>query len=189
MAVNATGIFRIHPECYDETVRQAFIDHHKNPFGFSNLHYITDVEDSKKLNDRLDPCIIISSSGMCEAGRILHHLKNNITDSRNTVLVVGYMAEHTMGRAIADRKPTIKIFGKPYPLRARVKILNTFSAHADYNDIRSYVGKMDLDRLRKVFLVHGEPDALEHMKQVLLETGVRAVEIVEPETRYELEWT
>ncbi|NOY81075.1 MAG: MBL fold metallo-hydrolase [Kiritimatiellaeota bacterium] len=187
MAVNATGIFKVHQECYNETVRQAFLDHHKDPFGFNKLHYITDVEDSKKLNDRLDPCIIISSSGMCEAGRILHHLKNNIADSRNTILIVGFMAAHTLGRAIADRKSTVKIFGTPYPLRARVKILNTFSAHADFEDIRSYVAAMNLDRLRRVFLVHGEPAALEHLAQVLLEVGVRAVTIVEPAETYELD--
>jgi metallo-beta-lactamase family protein len=184
MAVNATSIFRVHQECYDEDVHQAFLDHHQNPFGFERLHYVSDVSESKKINDRNDPCIIISSSGMCEAGRILHHLKNNITDPRNTVLIVGFMAENTLGRAIAERRPEVTVFGNKYPLRARVKILNTFSAHADYEDIRKFVARMDLDRLRKVFLVHGESDALSNLEQILRKEGVRDVEIAEPEREY-----
>ena len=189
MAVNATAIFRVHQECYNEDVHKAFLDHHENPFGFSGLRYITDVEESKKLNNRTDPCIIISSSGMCEAGRILHHLKNNITDPRNTILIVGFMAEHTLGRAIADRRPEVRIFGTPYPLKARVKILNTFSAHADVDDIRDYIAAMNLERLRRVFLVHGEPDALQNLSGVIREVGVRNVTIVEPEVTYDVEET
>ena len=181
MAVNATGIFRVHQECYDEETHQAFLDHHKNPFGFEGLHYTSDVSESKAINNRPDPCIIISSSGMCEAGRILHHLKNNITDSKNTILIVGFMAANTLGRAIADRKPEVSIFGNKMPLKARVKILNTFSAHADYRDITEYVGGVDASRLKKVFLVHGEDDALTHLKGELEGIGVRAVEIVEAE--------
>jgi metallo-beta-lactamase family protein len=186
MAVNATSIFRVHPECYGESVRQAFIDHHRNPFGFEGLRYVTDVEESKRLNERTEPCIIISGSGMCEGGRILHHLKNNIGDPRNTVLIVGFMAEHTLGRAVADRRPEVKIFGEAYPLKARVKILNTFSGHADYEDLRAYVGGMDLKRLRRVFLVHGEPDALANLRDILLGAGVRDVEIVAYDRQYEL---
>ncbi len=186
MAVNATSIFRVHPECYGEEIHRAFLDHHENPFGFSKLTYVTDAEASKKLNERKDPCIIISSSGMCEGGRILHHLKNNIGNPANTVLVVGFMAANTLGRMIADRLPVVRIFGDSYPLKSRVKILNTFSGHADYEDIRSYVKAMDLKRLKKVFLVHGETAALANLKQVLLGSGVAAVEIVEPGREYEL---
>lgn len=181
MAVNATGIFRVHQECYDEETHLAFLDHHKNPFGFEGLHYVTDVSESKAINSRSKPCIIISSSGMCEAGRILHHLKNNIADPRNTVLVVGFMAANTLGRAIADRRPEVSIFGNKIPLKARVKILNTFSAHADYRDITNYVKQADPSRLRKVFLVHGEDDALNNLKSELENNGVKSVEVVEPE--------
>lgn len=187
MAVSATAIFRIHPECYGDSVRQAFIDHHANPFGFERLHYVTDVNESKRLNERTEPCIIISSSGMCEGGRILHHLKNNIGDPRNTVLVVGFMAESTLGRAIADRRPEVKIFGEPYALRARVKILNTFSGHADYEDTTAYIKALDLARLRKVFLVHGESSALDNLRNLLLAAGVQAVEVVEPGRDYILD--
>ncbi len=186
MAVNATGIFRVHQECYDEETHRAFLEHHKNPFGFERLHYVTDVSESKAINNRTDPCIIISSSGMCEAGRILHHLKNNISDPRNTVLVVGFMAENTLGRAIAERKPEVSIFGNKLPLKARVKILNTFSAHADYRDITNYLNAADKQRLKKVFLVHGESDALTHLKGELERNGIEKVEIVEPEKEYSL---
>lgn len=186
MAVNATSIFRVHQECYDEETHRAFLEHHKNPFGFEGLRYTSDVSESKALNTKEEPCIIISSSGMCEAGRILHHLKNNITDPRNAVVIVGFMAQHTLGRRIADREPEVSIFGDKYPLKAQVKILNTFSAHADYNDIRDYVQQLDLDRLKRVFLVHGETDALENLRNVLQSSGVRDVEIVTREKRYEL---
>jgi metallo-beta-lactamase family protein len=186
MAVNATSIFRVHPECYDRETHQAFLDHHRNPFGFEGLRYISDVSQSKQLNQRNDPCIIMSASGMCEAGRILHHLKNNITDSRNTVLVVGFMAEHTLGRAIADRREQVSIFGQKYPLKARVKILNTFSAHADYEDIKRYVRRLNLKRLKKVFLVHGEAKPLEHLKSQLESVGVREVLIPQPGERHTL---
>ena len=121
MATNATSIFRVHQECYDEETREAFLQHHKNPFGFSELHYITNVEESKKLNNRDEPAIIISASGMCEAGRILHHLKNNIQNSDNTIVVVGFMAQHTLGRRIKEQHEQVKIFGEEYNLNAEVE--------------------------------------------------------------------
>ena len=184
MAVNATGIFEAHPECYDEETRQAFVAHHANPFGFNGLKYVTDVEESKAINTRLDPCIIISSSGMCEAGRILHHLKNNVGDPRSTVLIVGFMAQNTLGRALADKRPVVKIFGNPYPVRARVKILNTFSGHADWQDLLALVGALDRQRLRQLFLVHGESDALESLRDRLQSAGAPPVLIPEPGQHY-----
>ena len=186
MASNATTIFRVHQECYDETVREHFLADYKNPFGFENLHYTTDVSESKRLNDIDKPMIIVSSSGMCEAGRILHHLKNNIEDPKNTVIIVGFMAANTLGRRIADRLPEVKIFGQPYKLKARVKILNTFSAHADYNEILDYLGKLDKTRLKRVFLVHGEDDALESLRDKMGEIGVGNIQIVEPKTEYDI---
>jgi metallo-beta-lactamase family protein len=175
--VNATGIYRVHPECYNERVYQQFLDHHKNPFGFEQVRYITDLGQSKQLNDRAMPCIIIASSGMCEGGRILHHLKHNVTNPANTILVVGFMAEGTLGRRIADRAPIINIFGAPYPLKARVKILNTFSGHADYHDLCDYLLPVNKKRLRGVYLIHGEMDALTHLKEQFEQQGVRHVHI------------
>ncbi len=177
MATKATAIFARHTECYDRQTIARFLENDENPFSFAGLKYVESSEDSKSLNQVLMPCVIIATSGMCEAGRILHHLVHGIGDHRNTVLVVGYMAAHTLGRALADRKAEVRIFGEPYELRARVKILNAFSAHADRNEIGEWVGRMDLGRLRGVFLVHGEPDAqtslAEHLRDVV---GVKRVE-------------
>jgi metallo-beta-lactamase family protein len=116
---------------------------------------------------------------MCEGGRILHHLVRGVGDHRNTILIVGFMAEHTLGRALADRKPEVKIFGEPHRLEARVKILNAFSAHADRNEIGEWVGRMDLERLRGAFLVHGEPAAQDALADHLRGIGVRRVESLE----------
>jgi metallo-beta-lactamase family protein len=171
MATNATSIFRVHQECYDEEIRQAFIDHHKNPFGWSELTYVTATEDSKRLNSLKGPAVIISASGMCESGRILHHLKHSIEEPRNTVLIVGFMAQNTLGRRILEREPEVKIFGDMYTLRAHVEVLNTFSAHADYKDILSYIGRLERKRLKEIFLVHGEPDAQKNLKRLLDEEG------------------
>ena len=156
LAVNVTDIFRAHPECYDEELR-AYMTSDPNPFGFSRLTYIRDVAESKKLNESRLPMVIISASGMCEAGRILHHLRNNIEDPRNTVMIVGFCAPHTLGRRIVERQSDVKIFGEPYKLRAQVEVMNAYSAHADEPELVSFVGHMDPERLRKVFLVHGDP--------------------------------
>lgn len=178
MAFNVTSIYRVHQECYDSDLIENFINQHHNPFGFNGLTFTTDVSQSMALNDRPEPCIIISSSGMCEAGRILHHLKNNIENPKNSIMVVGFMAEHTLGRRIVERDKEVRIFGKMYKLRAEVATLNTFSAHADYDEIRTWIQHQDLNRLKKVFLVHGEPPAQEYLSQVLKDIGVKAVEIV-----------
>jgi metallo-beta-lactamase family protein len=186
MATNATSIFRVHPECYDKETNDAFIQHHKNPFGFNGLKYTASVEDSKEINNVKGSAIIIASDGMCEAGRIRHHLIRTVEDEKNTILIVGYMAAHTLGRRIKEKQPNIRIFRGHYDLKARVESIDAFSAHADYSEIRDYIKQLDLRRLKKVFLVHGEEDAQKHLKKVLLETGVREVESVTYGTTYEL---
>lgn len=186
MATNATSIFRVHQECYDEEAREAFLNHHKNPFGFNELRYITNQEESKELNSLKEPAIIISSSGMCEAGRILHHLIHNIEDPKNTILIVGYMAENTLGRKILEKQPKVKIFGDRFKLKAEVKVLNTFSAHADYQDILDYVGQLNYDRLKNIFLVHGEENAQSHLKMLLEEKGYKT-QIVQAGKKYTLQ--
>jgi len=185
MAVNATTIFRMHPECFDEETKQVFLDHADNPFGFNDLHYITSKEDSQKLNDLPGPAMIISSSGMCEGGRILHHLAHTIGDARNTILIVGYMAENTLGRKIVEKLPRVPIFNESFALNAEVKVLNSFSGHADYNEILEYVSRLDKNRLKKIFLVHGEKTAQENLKKLLEEKNY-AVEIVKAGQRYTL---
>ena len=178
MAVNATAIFRAHPECFDAETRRAFTDHAENPFGFERLTLVTDLAESKKLNELKYPHVVISSSGMCEAGRILHHLARSVPDQRDTILIVGFMAQNTLGRRLADREREVKIFGETYPVRARVKILNAFSAHADYEETRVWLRQMDGSRLKGIFLVHGEPDAQANLKQVLEKDGFKRVEIL-----------
>ncbi|MBN2324024.1 MAG: MBL fold metallo-hydrolase [Spirochaetes bacterium] len=185
MATNATSIFRVHQECYDEQTRRAFIDHHNNPFGFNELTYVVNTEASKKLNTLNGPAVVISASGMCESGRILHHLENNIEDPRATILIVGFMAENTLGRRIVERQKEVKIFGKTCALKAEVAVLNSFSAHADYNDITEYVGTLDKKRLKGIFLVHGEPEAQSSLKDRLCGQGY-PVKIVEYGSRYSL---
>ncbi len=159
LAANVTEVFRNHPECYDAETRKR-IEAGLHPFSFPRLTIIRDVADSMALNDRKKPMIIIAASGMCEGGRIVHHLQNNIENPRNTILIVSFQAEHTLGRRIAERRPEVNIFGEPLKLRARVKILNSFSGHADRNGLLQYMEKIrkSSPRLREVFVVHGEPD-------------------------------
>lgn len=157
LSTNATEVFRMHPECFDMETRR-FLQRHDDPFGYGRFKYIRDVEESKKLNTYKEPCIIISASGMCEAGRILHHLKNNIGNAYNTILIVGFMAQNTLGRRLVERHDTVKIFGEPYELRAEVVVLNAFSAHADRNELLKYVSGINTTRIKKVFVVHGEED-------------------------------
>ena len=143
MAANATSVFRVHPECYDESVNEAFLKHHKNPFGFGSLSFTTSVEESKSLNDKEGPMIIISADGMCEAGRVLYHLANEIGNERNTILIVGYMAENTLGRKIRDGEKEVKILGDMYHVNAKVEQINAFSAHADYTEMTDWLKTID----------------------------------------------
>jgi metallo-beta-lactamase family protein len=186
MATNATSIFRVHQECYDQETSEAFLEHHSNPFGFNELRYITNVEESKALNKNENPEIIISSSGMCEAGRILHHLANNIENPNNTVVIVGFMAQHTLGRRIKEQHDTVKIFGDVYKLNAEVVTLNAFSAHADYSEIEARVEELNHNNLKEIFLVHGEPDAQANLKNILEAKGYKTT-IIKYKEKYILE--
>jgi metallo-beta-lactamase family protein len=186
MATNATSIFQVHQECYDEETHRAFLDHHKNPFGFNELRYTTNVSESKELNALQDPAIIISSSGMCEAGRILHHLANNIENPHNTIVIVGFMAQDTLGRRIKEQTEQVKIFGDIYKLRAEVVTLNTFSAHADEQDIIDTVKQLDFKRLKEIFLVHGESDAQAALSETLRGLGYKTT-IIRYKEKYTLQ--
>lgn len=186
MAVNATSIFKVHPECFDKEINEVFIEKHKKAFDFDGLNYVTSVEESKKLNDLKGPMVIVSSSGMCEGGRILHHLVHNIEDKNNTILIVGYMAENTLGRKIADREKQVKIFGDMFKLNAKVEILNSFSAHADYNEIKEYIKNHNINKIKNIFLVHGEKEAQENLVKEIKSIGVKEVDIVKLDQSYEL---
>ncbi len=179
LAVNATGVFRLHPECYDEELREFIAqDHHPDPFGFDRLRYIRNAEDSKALNKLEGPAVIISASGMCEAGRIQHHLKHNISDPRNTVLIVSWQAPHTLGRRLVERQKVVKIFGQEYPLRARVEAIHGYSAHADRNGLLDWVKPIAHD-LRHAFVVHGDPEPAKALADGLKQLGVRDVAVPE----------
>jgi metallo-beta-lactamase family protein len=160
LSANVTEVFRNHPECYNRETRDIMMDD-PDVFGFSQLTYIRSAEESKALNHTPGPFIVISASGMCEHGRILHHLRNSIEQSRNCVLIVGYQAENTLGRRIVERQPTVRIFGEEHALRAEVKVLNGFSAHADMNELRDYAFRVharSAGKLKRIYLVHGEDE-------------------------------
>lgn len=173
LAVNLTSIFSAHPECLDKDTWEEFLKNQKNPFGFGNLKYITAVEDSKALNEYRGPCMILSAAGMCEHGRILHHLANNIEDPKTTILIVGYMAENTLGRKILEKQQIVKIFGEQYRLRANVVVMDAFSAHADRSDLLDYVSY--IRGLKKIFLVHGEEEQQDLLKNILNDQGFKDV--------------
>ena len=176
LAINATDIFKQHPECFDEETRAHLMKHH-DPFGLSQLRYVRSAEESKKLNDGTEPCMIIAASGMCEAGRILHHLANNIGNPRNTILIVGYQADHTLGKKLVDNWEEVKIFGEVYTRKAEVVVLNSFSAHADGNELLKYIGMFDKKQLQQIFLVHGELHRAEDLKTGLNKADFRNVTI------------
>jgi metallo-beta-lactamase family protein len=159
LAIDATAIYRLHPEAYDEEVIDFLdSDRHNDPFGFDMMRYTRTTDESKELNFLREPAVIISASGMAEAGRILHHLKNNIEDPRNTILIVGWQAADTLGRRIVERQPSVKIFGESYKLRARVEVINGFSAHADHSELVEWCGHLQRPPER-TFIVHGEESA------------------------------
>ncbi|MBI4979817.1 MAG: MBL fold metallo-hydrolase [Spirochaetes bacterium] len=186
MSVNITEVFKRHEECYDDDIRRRFVEHRENPFGFSQLKYIASVEESKSLNSLKRPAVIISASGMCESGRVLHHLANNIGDPASLILVVGFMAEHTLGRRLAEKQRVVRIFGEEYDVLARLKNLNAFSAHADYHETLKHMERFDKTRLKNVFLVHGEDDALSKLRDRMSTAGYTNVTIAEPGTTYTL---
>ena len=169
MAVNATTIYQVHPECFDHETQEAFVKHHKNPFGFNSLKFITSVEESKALNAIEEPMVIISADGMCEFGRVTHHLANNISKPSTKILLVGYMAENTLGRRLRNREPEVKIFGEWHQVRAEILQINAFSAHADYTEITDWLDSIDTASLKKLFMVHGEPDAQSFFQAYLQE--------------------
>ena len=186
MAIDATEIFRIHPECYDKETNDAFTVHSENPFGFATLHFSRSVEESKALNVAKGSMIIISADGMCEVGRIQHHLIHNLGDSANTVLIVGYMAEGTLGRRLRDGAKEVRIHGDYFRVRAGIEAIDAFSAHADWKETLDWLKGTDLKRLKRAFLVHGEGEALTSMREKVLGAGVTSAEIVKAGEIYSL---
>jgi len=156
LSVNATEVFRLHPECFDdETYR--FFHEHGNPFGMENLTYIREAEKSRALNDLKVPCIIISASGMAEAGRVRHHIKNNLGDPKNLILFVGYCAAYTLGAQLRSGQSPVNIFGEPHTVRAQVASVDAFSGHADRRELSEYVKHLSGD-IKRITVIHGEED-------------------------------
>jgi metallo-beta-lactamase family protein len=186
LTVKITDIFRLHPECYDAETR-ALIQGKDSPFEFEDLHYVADKEDSKALDASDEPSVIISASGMCEAGRVVHHLKATIEDAKNTVCIVGYQAQHTLGRRLVERRQRVKIYGVERELRAEVATLNGFSAHADQKDLVEYAEAIKArGPLGHVALVHGEPPAQAALRDKLLAAGMPDVHVPGPGTSMEV---
>ncbi len=156
LSFDATEVYKIHQECFDSQMRD-YLYSHRSPFQFEGLHFIQGVSESKALNHDESPMVIISASGMCENGRILHHLKNNISDARNSVLVVGFMAQHTLGRKLVEGEKLVKVFGEEYSVEASINVINGFSAHADSDALVNYAEEVG-STAKSIFLVHGESD-------------------------------
>jgi len=184
LSTNATEVFKKHTECYDEKARDFWLQQ-GDLFGKGVISYVTDAAESKGLNSLKKPHVIIASSGMCEAGRILHHLKNNVWNEANTICVVGFMAQHTLGRRIVERREELKIFGRLYPLMARVEILNGFSAHADAPAFAKMLSPLAA-KLKAAFVVHGEGPQPLAMQKLLENAGCPAVHIPSPGDVFEL---
>lgn len=175
LATNVTEVFRQHPECFDREMYRIYLQDDKDPFGFGRATFIRKAERSKELNDYKKPCVIISASGMAEGGRILHHLRNNIEEEKNMVLFVGYAAQHTLARRIMDGNKVIKIFGEEFTVNARVEKMDYFSGHADKNELLDYIKFNKPEKLKNIFLVHGEDDQALPLKNEIEKLGYKNV--------------
>jgi len=186
LATNITEIFRAHPECYDEETEQLLMqDGGDDPFGFNMLRYTRSTEESKKLNNIRRPAIIISASGMCEGGRVLHHLRRNIGDPNTTVLFVGFQAENTLGRKLLRGDKTARIYGEEHEVRARMEKIDGYSAHADEGELLDFIDAIP-NRPKHVFVVHGEPDATAAMAAGLARLGIEDIAIPERGEKFEV---
>jgi metallo-beta-lactamase family protein len=174
LAVDITTVFRMHPDVFDQ--REHMVTEESRLFDFPLIRYVRKVEDSKALDTGAGPSVIIAASGMAESGRILHHLAHGIGDHRNLVLIVGFQAEHTLGRRIQDGANPVKVLGDEYPVRAEIETIGGYSAHADRGELLAWVRKLG-GPIRRAFVVHGEPGPLEAMAKLLREAGVRDVRI------------
>jgi metallo-beta-lactamase family protein len=183
LAIDTTTVFEMHPESFDHS--EEMIQKTKEVFRFDLLHYTRDVEESKALSRAHGPMVIIAASGMMENGRILHHLAQGASNPRNTILVVGFQAEHTLGRRVVERQPILQIFGESVPLHARVEVIDGYSAHADRTEMMTWLGhvKESSPRLGPVWLVHGEAAVQDEFRAALTARGY-SVECPEPHTRH-----
>lgn len=176
LSVYATDILRGNPELFNDTMLE-YIKTDPDPFGFPQLHYITEAADSKELNTFAQPCVIISSSGMMEAGRIQHHLKNNLADANSAVLITGYCEPSTLGGKLLNGAETVTIFGEEVAVNAEILVMKEYSAHGDYGDIAKFLLSQNKEKIQKIYLVHGEKRVMEQLKTDLTDLGYPNVEI------------
>jgi metallo-beta-lactamase family protein len=176
LAVSATEIFRHHPECFNDEMKEYMVQD-PDPFGFENLHYIRTIEDSKRLNNINQPCVIISASGMMEAGRVKHHLANNINNPKTTILSVGYCSPRTLGARIMRGDHEVSIFGTKYIVKAQLERIDSFSGHGDYKELLHYLSGQDPKQVKQVFIVHGEDESRETFAQHLKKAGFKKTHI------------
>jgi len=185
LAINATTVFRVHNECCNNDFLKA-METDPDPFGFDNLYYITSQQDSKNLNEHKKPCIIISASGMMEAGRVKHHLANNISNPKNSVLAVGYCSPVTLGARILRGDREVSIHGTVHKVRAEIFELDSFSGHADYNEMIKFLECQDKDAIEKLFLVHGEYETQQSYSKALKQAGFKNIAIPDRGETYDI---
>jgi metallo-beta-lactamase family protein len=185
LAINATEIFKLHSNELNKEVAKVML-YDSDPFGFNSLFYIKSAEESKSLNSYKQPCVIISASGMMEAGRVKHHVANNIENHRNTILAVGYCAPSTLGARILRGDEEVSIFGQRHPVRATIEKIEAFSGHGDYQEMADFIGYQDTSQVKKTFLVHGEYEAAKFYANYIKERGFRNIEIPEAGSEFEL---
>ncbi|MEO8087685.1 MAG: MBL fold metallo-hydrolase [Bacteroidota bacterium] len=185
LSINATEIMRAHPESFNADIK-AVMKTDPDPFGFGGLKYVREASESKSLNDMHEPCIIISASGMAEAGRVKHHILNNIGDPKNTIMMVGYCTPTSLGGHLAAGDKQVRIYGKDYDVKAKVEVMNSYSAHADYNEMLQYLSCQDPKAIKKMFLVHGELQVQTEWKATLMKAGYQNIEIPERHTEWEV---
>lgn len=176
LSVEATGVMRQHPECYNQQLLD-YMKRDKDPFGFKNLHYISRAQDSIALNDKSEPCVIISASGMADAGRVKHHIRHNIRQSRNTILLVGYCEPESLGGKLIRGDKEVSIYGDMYPVNARVEVMRTLSAHGDYQDLLRFLKCQNPALVKKIFIVHGEPEVQKNFSAKLRNQQFQHIEI------------
>jgi metallo-beta-lactamase family protein len=185
LSTNATEIMRNNSDCFNEEVLE-YMESNDDPFGFNKLTYIREVEQSKRLNSHKEPCIIISASGMAEAGRIKHHIANNIDNPNNTILIVGHCEAGSLGARLASGDKEVRIFGESHSVRAQVEILGSFSAHGDVEEMISVLKCQNIPKVKKVFIVHGEYETQLRYLIRLQQEGFKSVEIPDKGSTFEL---
>lgn len=185
LSTEATEVIKQHSECYNKRLLE-YMERDPEPFDFKGLHYITEVQESIALNTSTEPCVIISASGMADAGRVKHHISHNIHDSRNTILIVGYCEPRSLGGKLMRGQKEVTIFGKPFTVNARIEVMRTLSAHGDYNDLIRFVTGNPVKEVKQMFLVHGEYEVQQTFRNKLLSKGFSQVEIPDMHQSFEI---